>query len=153
MICCIKASHHKVPATFASIHFCFQPFASSFLRPTFYIQPFCIQPSASSFLRPTFYIRPSESSLYIRPFTSSLLHPTASAASYFIHNMRSPLEICHKPIQDHEPDNTRQNVLEVEPEACRHLKPGAGINLFHIVVKSPAVLPCTEERDNHGADR
>ena len=67
--------------------------------------------------------------------------------------MRSPLEICHKPIQDHEPDNTREDILEVEPETGGHLKPGTGIDLFHIIVKSPAVLPRTEERDNHGADR
>ena len=76
MICCFKESHHKAPATFASIHFCFQPFASSFLRPTFYIQPFCFQSSASglsafSFLRPTFYIQP----FCIQPSASSFLHP------------------------------------------------------------------------------
>ena len=82
MICCIKASHHKVPATFASIHFCFQPFASSFLRPTFYIRPFCIQLFASSFLRPTFYIQPfcaqpSTSGLLNPAFASGLLHPAS----------------------------------------------------------------------------
>ena len=134
MICCIKASHHKAPATFASIHFCFQSSASSF----------CIQLSAANLLHPAFYIQ---------PLTSSPLHPTASAASYFIHNMRSPSEICHNPIQDHEPDNTREDILEVESKAGRHLKTGAGIDFLHIVFKSPAVLPRTEERDNHGADR
>lgn len=82
MICCIKASHHKVPATFTSIHFCFQPFASglsafSFLRPTFCIQPFCIQPSASNFLHPAFCAQPSTSGLLNPAFASGLLHPAS----------------------------------------------------------------------------
>ena len=82
MICCFKESHHKAPATFASIHFCFQSSASglsafSFLRPTFYIQPFCIQPSAFSFLHPTFCGQPSTSGLLNPAFTSSLLHPAS----------------------------------------------------------------------------
>ena len=67
--------------------------------------------------------------------------------------MRSPLEICHKSIQDHEPDNTREDILEVETEAGGHLKPGTGIDLFHIIVKSPTVLPRAKERDDHGTDR
>ena len=77
MICCIKASHHKAPATFASIHFCFQPFASSFLRPTFYTRPFCIQPSASNFLHPAFCDQPSTSGLLNPAFASGLLHPAS----------------------------------------------------------------------------
>ena len=67
--------------------------------------------------------------------------------------MRSPLEVCHKPIQDHEPDNARQNILEIEPETGGHLESGADVDLFHIIIKSPAVLPCTEKSDNHRADR
>ena len=124
MICCIKASHHKAPAIFASIHFCSQPFYD--------------QSSATSPLHPAFGDQ---------LFASSLLRPAA-----FIHPIICLSEVCHNPIQDHEPDNTREDILEVEPETGGHLKPGTGIDLFHIIVKSPAVLPRTEERDNHGAD-
>ena len=64
MICCIKASHHKAPAIFASIHFCSQPFygqssASSLLLPAFGDQPF-----SSSLLRPALCFQPSEASCF-----------------------------------------------------------------------------------------
>ena len=76
MICCIKASHHKAPAIFASIHFCSQPFygqssATSPLHPAFGDQLF-----ASSLLRPALCILPSATSSLLPAFCDQLLSYT-----------------------------------------------------------------------------